>query len=157
MTEMRRTLGVLRADAAPAPLGPAPGLDGLDALGGLAEQARQAGVEVDLDVRVPDGTLSPGAALTVHRIVQESLTNAVRHAAPAHCRVTVEADPYEVRVDVTDDGARGSGRARTGGHGLVGVRERAMMHGGTFSAGPRPEGGFAVSVRLPQDGTRTTA
>ncbi|MFE1546963.1 ATP-binding protein [Streptomyces sp. NPDC058718] len=95
-------------------------------------------------------------ALAVHRIVQESLTNAVKHAAPARCRVTVEADARGVRIDVTDDGIRGAGRERTGGHGLIGMRERATMHGGTFSAGPRPGGGFAVSVRLPQDGTRTT-
>ncbi|MCX5405803.1 sensor histidine kinase [Streptomyces sp. NBC_00335] len=154
MTEMRRTLGLLRADAAAAPLGPAPGLDALD---GLAEQARQAGVEVELNVRIPDGGLPAGIALAVHRIVQESLTNAVKHAAPARCRVAVEADPREVRIDVTDDGVRGAARARPGGHGLVGMRERAIMYGGTFSAGPRPEGGFAVSARLPQDGTRRTA
>ncbi|MFZ4302474.1 sensor histidine kinase [Streptomyces cinereoruber] len=153
MTEMRRALGVLRTDPASAPLGPAPGLD---RLGDLAEQAREAGVEVDLDVRVPDSGLPEGIALAVHRIVQESLTNAVRHAAPARCRVTVEADLREVRIDVTDDGLRGAGRERTEGHGLAGMRERAMMHGGTFRAGPRPGRGFEVSVRLPQDGTGTT-
>ncbi|MER6999690.1 sensor histidine kinase [Streptomyces sp. NPDC000410] len=154
MTEMRRTLGVLRTDTAAAPLGPAPGLDALDR---LADQARQAGVDVDLSVRVPDGGLPAGIALAVHRIVQESLTNVVKHAASARCRVTVEGDPREVRIDVTDDGVRGADRERPGGHGLVGMRERAMMYGGTFSAGPRPEGGFAVSVRLPQDGVRGTA
>ncbi|MCX4779831.1 sensor histidine kinase [Streptomyces sp. NBC_01264] len=149
MTEMRRTLGVLRTDtAAVAPLDPTPGLD---ALGLLAEQARQAGVEVDLSVHVPDGGLPDGGlpagiALAVHRIVQESLTNAVKHAAPARCLVRVEADPHEVRIDVTDDGVPGPGpdRERPGGHGhghghgLVGMRERAIMYGGTFSAGPRP-------------------
>ncbi|MER6911294.1 sensor histidine kinase [Streptomyces sp. NPDC000594] len=152
MTEMRRTLGALRAES--APLGPAPGLDALD---GLADQARQAGVDVDLDIRVPDGALPAGIALAVHRIVQESLTNAVRHAAPARCRVTVESDPHEVRIDITDDGVRGTARERTGGHGLVGMRERALLHGGTFSAGPRPGGGFAVSARLPQDGAKNGA
>ncbi|WP_424212916.1 sensor histidine kinase [Streptomyces sp. BI20] len=154
MTEMRRTLGVLRTDTGAAPLGPVPGLDELDR---LADQARQAGVDVDLSVRVPKDGLPAGIALAVHRIVQESLTNVVRHAAPARCRVTVEADPSEVRIDVTDDGARGPDLERPGGHGLVGMRERAMTHGGTFSAGPRPEGGFAVSARLPQDGVRRTA
>ncbi|MEV6394046.1 sensor histidine kinase [Streptomyces sp. NPDC051907] len=153
MTEMRRTLGVLRTDTAAAPLSPAPDLD---ALGQLADQARQAGLDVDLSVRVPDGGLPAGVALAVHRIVQESLTNAVKHAAPARCRVRVEADLLEVRIDVTDDGVRGADRERPGGHGLVGMRERATMHGGTFSAGPRPEGGFAVSARLPQDGVRRT-
>ncbi|MFF2197874.1 sensor histidine kinase, partial [Streptomyces sp. NPDC058157] len=154
MTEMRRTLGVLRAGA---PLGPAPGVD---ALPELAEQARRAGVAVDLDVRVPDGGLPAGVALAVHRIVQESLTNAVKHAAPARCRVTVEADTREVRIDVEDDGGRGGGdpgaRSPSGGHGLVGMRERAVMYGGTFRAGRRPEGGFAVSARLPQDTTGRT-
>ncbi|MEV6974937.1 histidine kinase [Kitasatospora sp. NPDC093806] len=151
MTEMRRSLGVLRADTADAPLGPAPGIDDLPL---LAEQARRADVTVDLTVRVPDEGLPAGIALAVHRIVQESLTNVVKHAAPAHCRVTVEADPREVRIDVTDDGGRGGDRGVHGGHGLVGMRERVMMFGGTFSAGPRPEGGFAVSARLPQDATR---
>ncbi|MFD6884981.1 sensor histidine kinase [Streptomyces sp. NPDC059957] len=152
MTEMRRALGVLRTEA---PLGPAPGIE---ALPQLADQARRAGVDVDLTVRVPDGGLPAGVALAVHRIVQESLTNTVRHAAPARCRVTVEADSREVRIDVTDDGGGTGGpagaRGLTGGHGLVGMRERAMMLGGTFSAASRPEGGFVVSARLPQDGTR---
>ncbi|MFC5665898.1 sensor histidine kinase [Kitasatospora misakiensis] len=163
MTEMRRTLGVLRADtadtadtthAADAPLGPAPGIDDLPL---LAEQAQRAGVTVDMTVRLPDGGLPAGLALAVHRIVQESLTNVVKHAAPARCRVAVEADPREVRIDVTDDGGRGGGRGFHGGHGLVGMRERVTMYGGTFNAGPRPEGGFAVSARLPQDATRRTA
>ncbi|WP_189832979.1 sensor histidine kinase [Streptomyces zaomyceticus] len=161
MTEMRRTLGALRADpsgTAEAPLGPVPGVEALPL---LAEQARQTGVAVELSVRVPEGGLAPGISLAVHRIVQESLTNVVKHAAPARCRVTVEADPREVRIDVTDDGRRGGrgpvgGNGSAGGHGLLGMRERAMTHGGTFSAGPRPEGGFAVSARLPQDRTRRT-
>ena len=148
MTEMRRALGVLRAEA---PLAPAPGVDALPL---LADQARRAGVTVDLTVRIPDESLSAGISLAVHRIVQESLTNTVKHAAPTHCRVTVEADPRTVRIDVTDDGVRGGGRMPPGGHGLIGMRERATMYGGTFSAGPRPEGGFAVSARLPLDGTR---
>ncbi|KIF00465.1 histidine kinase [Streptomyces sp. RSD-27] len=149
MTEMRRALGVLRTGTRAVPLEPAPGLG---ALGRLADQARQAGVDVELTVGVPDTGLPAGIALAVHRIVQESLTNTVKHAAPARCRVTVEADPHEVRVDVTDDGPRSADRGRPGGHGLLGMRERTMMFGGTFKAGPRPEGGFAVSVRLPQDG-----
>ncbi|MGE7385783.1 sensor histidine kinase [Streptomyces sp. NPDC004126] len=153
MTEMRRTLGALRADTAEAPLAPAPGIDALPL---LADQARQAGVAVDLTVLVPAGGLSAGISLAVHRIVQECLTNTVKHAAPARCRVTVEADPRDVRIDVTDDGVRGGGRMPSGGHGLIGMRERATMYGGTFDAGPRPEGGFAVSARLPLDGTRRT-
>ncbi|MGW6914749.1 sensor histidine kinase [Kitasatospora sp. NPDC054939] len=158
MTEMRRTLGVLRADVAGRPadaaLGPAPDLDGL-AL--LADRARQAGLSVDLTVRVPE-PLPAGIALAVHRIVQEGLTNAVKHAAPAHCRVDVEADRDEVRIAVTDDGRRGGpptgGGDRAGGHGLVGMRERVMMYSGEFGAGPGPEGGFAIAASLPLDRVR---
>ncbi|MFI6644270.1 sensor histidine kinase [Streptomyces sp. NPDC050504] len=156
MTEMRRALGALRADSADtagAPLAPAPGVDALPL---LADQARQAGVTVDLTVRIPDGGLSTGISLAVHRIVQECLTNTVKHASPARCRVTVEADPRGVRIDVTDDGVRGGGRMSPGGHGLIGMRERATMYGGTFDAGPRPEGGFAVSARIPLHGGRRT-
>ncbi|MER5976948.1 sensor histidine kinase [Streptomyces sp. NPDC001857] len=152
LTEMRRTLGVLRTEG--APLGPVPDLDRLDR---LAAEAHRAGVEVDLTVRSVEG-LAGGTRLTVYRIVQEAVTNVVRHAAPTRCRVTVEADAREVRIDIVDEGPS-SARSRTapelpGGHGLLGMRERAMMYGGSFEAAPRPEGGFAVSVRLPAEGSR---
>ncbi|MGV9883793.1 sensor histidine kinase [Streptomyces sp. NPDC003006] len=152
LAEMRRTLGVLRTEG--APLGPAPGLDHLDA---LAAEANRAGVDVDLTVHATKG-LAEGTQLTVYRIVQESLTNAVRHAAPTRCQVTVEADEREIRIDIADEGrppALGQPvRELPRGHGLLGIRERAMMYGGSFEAGPRPEGGFAVSVRLPTEGNR---
>ncbi|MFJ7893783.1 sensor histidine kinase [Streptomyces sp. LRa12] len=152
LADMRRTLGVLRSDS--APLGPAPGLDRLDT---LAAEARRAGVDVALTVRVGEEP-AEGTQLTVYRIVQESLTNAIRHAAPTRCRVTVEADAGEIRIDVADEGPPpGPGRQTrepTGGHGLLGIRERTTMYGGSFEAGPRPEGGFAVSVRLPTEGNR---
>ena len=152
LAEMRRTLGVLRTEG--TPLRPAPGLDHLDS---LAAEAGRAGVDVDLTVRATKG-LAEGTQLTVYRIVQESLTNAVRHAAPTRCRVTVEAGEREVRIDITDEGPpsapRHPARQLPGGHGLLGIRERAMMYGGSFEAGPRPEGGFAVSVRLPVEGNR---
>lgn len=158
MIEMRRTLGVLRTDtpgSRGAALVPVPGLDDVPL---LVEKAQQAGLVVDVDMTVPDA-LPAGIALAVHRIVQESLTNAVKYAAPARCRVEIEADRREVRVDITDDGRggdgsggdRGGGGLPSGGHGLVGMRERVMMYGGTFRAGPRPGGGFAVVARLPMD------
>ncbi|MFJ5266305.1 sensor histidine kinase [Streptomyces sp. NPDC088387] len=164
LADMRRTLGVLRTEGAlrtegvlsmeGAPLGPAPGLDRLDA---LAEEATRAGVDVDLRVRAVDA-LAEGTQLTVYRIVQESLTNAVRHAAPTNCRVTVEADDQEIRIEVVDEGPRSARthpvRELPGGHGLLGMRERVMMYGGSFEAGPRREGGFAVSVRLPAEGNQ---
>lgn len=150
LAEMRRTLGVLRTEG--APLGPVPDLGRLDS---LATEAGRAGVDVDLTVHGARG-LAEGAQLTVYRIVQEALTNAVRHAAPTRCQVRVTADEREIRIDVQDEGPPpgrpSAARELPGGHGLLGMRERAMMYGGSLEAGPRPEGGFAVSVRLPTEG-----
>ncbi|WP_067180932.1 sensor histidine kinase [Microtetraspora niveoalba] len=145
LTEMRRMLGVLRSETA-EDLAPAPGVAALPA---LAERAAAAGVRVDLDVRGTDG-LPEGVELSIYRIVQEAVTNVVKHAAPARCRVRIRADGREARIDVTDDGpGRRVLPPDAAGHGLTGMRERAMMYGGTFTAGPRPEGGFGVSARLP--------
>ncbi|MFB4318849.1 sensor histidine kinase [Actinomadura sp. 21ATH] len=152
LTEMRRLLGVLRENGeggGEADLLPVPGIAGLAE---LVDRAALAGVRVDLDVRV--GELPEGMALAVHRIVQESLTNIVKHAAPATGRVVIVQDDREVRVEVTDDGPGARvlpGGAGPAGHGLIGMRERAMMYGGELTAGPRREGGFAVSARLPYD------
>ncbi|MFF3438658.1 sensor histidine kinase [Streptosporangium sp. NPDC002721] len=145
LAEMRQLLGVLRSDLdAPPALAPSPGLAGLT---GLAERASTAGVRVELDVRAAG--LPEGVELSVHRIVQEALTNVVRHAAPARCRVSVEASGGEVRVEVADDG-RGERTPPGGpGHGLIGMRERVVMYGGSFTAGRHPEGGFRVSARIP--------
>ncbi|MFE7107540.1 sensor histidine kinase [Streptomyces sp. NPDC057575] len=172
LAEMRRTLGVLRGQgtqlgagtplgpntllAPDAPLGPVPDLGRLDALG---VEAGRAGTDIRFAVHGTE-QLAEGMRVTVHRIVQEAVTNVVRHASPTRCRVTVAADTREIRIDVVDDGSP-AGRRRTGhelpgGHGLLGMRERAMMYQGSFAAGPRPEGGFAVSVRLPVDGERNT-
>ncbi|MFF3664411.1 sensor histidine kinase [Microtetraspora malaysiensis] len=155
LAEMRRMLGVLRSEQEPdlggggldaeGALGPAPGLAGLPA---LAERAGMAGVRVDLEVRGAE-RLPDSVELSVYRIVQEALTNVVKHAAPARCRVRVEAGAREVRVEVSDDGPGRRTLPPAPGHGLVGMRERVMMYGGTFAAGPRPEGGFEVSARLP--------
>lgn len=153
LTEMRSILGLLRTESAAAPseserLVPVPRLDQLPA---LARHAGQAGVDVELDVRVAEGLLSEGMELTVHRIVQEALTNVVKHAPGSRCHAVVEADRQEVRIDIADTGTARERRSRAvpGGHGLIGMRERVMMYGGTLSAGPRADGGFAVSVRLP--------
>ncbi|MBO0868439.1 MAG: sensor histidine kinase, partial [Micromonosporaceae bacterium] len=174
LAEMRRLLGVLRSEVDGAELEPAPGLSGLPA---LAERAEQAGVRVELDLRGADlrdpgrpgaerpdaerpGAERPGAerlpegvGLSVYRIVQEALTNVVRHAAGARCRVSIMVEPGEVRVEVTDDGGTGhsgGGHGHGGpGHGLVGMRERVLVYGGRFEAGPRPEGGYAVAARIP--------
>lgn len=146
LAEMRSVLTVLRADAPSGTRAPVPGLADLDA---LVDRAREAGVvveaNIDVPVRVPDGV-----ALAVHRVVQESLTNVVKHAGGGRCEVTVRADRSEVRAAIVDDGVRQA--ASAGGHGLIGMRERVLMYGGTFSAGPVPEGGFAVRAVVPFDG-----
>ncbi|WP_207939220.1 sensor histidine kinase [Actinomadura darangshiensis] len=144
LAEMRHLLGVLRTGA--ADLAPSPGLAGLP---GLAERAAMAGVHVDLDVDA--GDLPDGVALSAYRIVQEAVTNVVKHAAPARCRVRVKASGLHLRIDVTDDGPGVRVLPGGDGHGLIGMRERVMMYGGDFTAGPRPEGGFAVSAAFPYE------
>ncbi|GGK06880.1 hypothetical protein GCM10011583_43220 [Streptomyces camponoticapitis] len=107
--------------------------------------------------RTGHGPAAEAMGLTVYRIVQEALTNAARHAAPAHCRVLVETTAREVRIEVTDDGRAGRGGpvppgpTPGGGHGLIGMRERVAVYGGAFSAGARTDGGFAVSARIPRE------
>ncbi|GAB3498334.1 sensor histidine kinase [Amycolatopsis cihanbeyliensis] len=149
LTEMRHILGVLRSNREPdAGLAPTPGVSGLTE---LADNAEPAGVRVRLDLHHLEG-LPEGLELSVYRIVQEALTNVVKHAAPAECRVLVEAGDERVRIEVTDDGPgrRTPPDEQAGaGHGLIGMRERVAVYGGTFSAGPRPGGGFRVAATLP--------
>ncbi|MFI5927202.1 sensor histidine kinase [Micromonospora sp. NPDC051543] len=144
LTDVRRVLGVLREGT---PYAPTPGLDELPV---LAEQAAIGGVDVRLDVRreEPVGAVPESVGLAVYRIVQEAVTNVVKHAAPAACRATVTVLPDEVRVEVTDDGRRPVSTVGHG-HGLIGMRERVALHGGEFEAGPGSDGGFAVTARLP--------
>jgi signal transduction histidine kinase len=144
IAELKATIGVLREGAAEAPRGPAPGLAQLD---GLIEMASGAGVRVEVTV-TGDARPLPGAVdLTAYRIVQESLTNVIRHApaSAAHVRVDFGADALVVRVE--DDG-NGTGNG-TAGYGLVGMRERVAAVGGTLDAGPAPGGGFRVHATLP--------
>lgn len=143
-------LGVLRSDSTGErlhPLAPVPGP------GALPELTRRAGAE--LTAEGLDG-LPEGAGLAVHRIVQEALTNVLRHAGPdVPCRVRVTAVDGVIHVEVVDDGppresaGRPHGGQPQGGHGLVGMRERVALYDGTFSAGPRDTGGFAVRATLP--------
>nr|WP_236646954.1 sensor histidine kinase [Micromonospora acroterricola] len=144
LTDVRRVLGVLREGT---PYAPTPGLDELP---DLARQAAIGGVDVQLDVRreEPVEPVPESVGLAVYRIVQEAVTNVVKHAAPAACRATVTVTPDEVRVEVTDDGRRAVSNAGDG-HGLIGMRERVAVHGGEFRAGPRADGGFAVTASLP--------
>ena len=151
LTELRRLLGVLRQDSEPqASLTPVPGLANLDSL--LAEVGK-AGLAVRLRVEGTPLQLPAGVDLSAYRIVQEALTNVVKHAGPAHAQVTIGYRDQEVTVEVIDDGRgavtpAGDGRMGTG-HGLIGMRERVVAFKGELEVGPRPGGGFRVAARLP--------
>lgn len=144
LAEMRQLLDVLRSEGAPVDPDAVPGVA---QLGALKERAVAAGVIVELDLdnveRLPEGVSG-----STYRIVQEAVTNVMKHAAPAHCRVMITAGPEDVWIHVSDDGPGPTGVTGVG-HGLIGMRERVAMYGGEFSAGPGPDGGFAVSARLP--------
>jgi signal transduction histidine kinase len=148
LTEMRRLLGVLRQDQ-PAGLAPQPQLADLPA---LVDSARRAGVEVALSVPVDLGTVPAGIGVCAYRIVQESLSNASRHAPGATVTVQVDQDAQDVQLRVAN-GPGGPvphwGHERQHGHGLTGMRERVALLGGSLAAGPTPGGGFEVSVVLP--------
>jgi signal transduction histidine kinase len=151
LTELRRLLGVLRQDGEPqASLTPVPGLADLEGL--LAEVAK-AGLAVRLRVEGRPAPLPAGLDLSAYRIIQEALTNVVKHAGPATAQVTIRYRAQEVTVEVTDDGrgvgaVAGDGRQGTG-HGLIGMSERVAAFGGDLEVGPRPGGGFRVAARLP--------
>jgi signal transduction histidine kinase len=189
LSEMRRMLGVLRqpspapfgvselqisqpndpenvtrdvpAGRPPAPLAPAPGLADLDR---LIARIGNAGVAVDLRVHGIRSELPQGIDLAAFRIVQEALTNVVKHADTPFCTVTIGYHPDELSIEVADQGrgcqvpavagtgagSRGEpGAEATGGHGLIGMRERVSLYGGELTAQPLPERGFRVAARLP--------
>jgi signal transduction histidine kinase len=144
LDEMRRLLGVLRGgDAA---LAPAPGLHDVD---DLVDSMRSSGIPVSLAVTGTRVDVPGGVDLTAYRIVQEALTNVLKHAGPnVQVDVAIEYEPGTVRVEVLDDG-RGAAVHADGGHGLLGMRERVSVFGGELVAGPKPGGGFRVSATLP--------
>jgi signal transduction histidine kinase len=147
MGELRRMLGVLRADEGAATLEPQPGLGQLPR---LFEEARAAGTRIDDQVEPSPGALPTGIELAVYRVVQEALTNVRKHAPGSEASVIVSCGPEDVTVRVENDGpARSAGDAPGMGHGLVGMRERVALYDGAMFAGPRSDGGFAVRVRLP--------
>jgi signal transduction histidine kinase len=138
-------LGILRRTGEELALSPQPGLRHLD---GLVEQFRAAGLPVELNVEGEPKTLPPGVDLSAYRIVQEALTNTLKHAGPAHARVTVRYRDDEAELEVVDDGA-GTGKGGGSGHGLIGMRERAALYGGVFESVKREGGGYFVRARLP--------
>ena len=151
LEELRRLLGVLRQEHEPqGDLAPVPGLADLDSL--LAEVSK-AGLAVKLRVNGTRPPVPAGVDLSAYRIVQEALTNVVKHAGPAHAQVTIGYRDQDVTVEVTDDGqgavTSGSDGQAGSGHGLIGMRERVQAFGGDLQTGPRPGGGFRVAARLP--------
>ena len=162
LTEMRRLLGVLRQEGEPrGSLAPAPGLADLAA---LVTQVQDAGLKVWINVEGQRGAVPPGIDLSAYRIVQEALTNVIKHAGSSAANVTVSYRPESVTVEITDQGpgapaarvpAVGVPAPRTGsGHGIIGMRERVAVFGGEFTAGPGPDGGFRVRACFPIAGVK---
>jgi signal transduction histidine kinase len=145
LAEMRRLTGVLGPED--AGLASRPSLDNLDA---LVNQVTAAGLPVEVHIDGARRPLAPGIDLAAYRIVQESLTNVLKHAGRARARLSLSFERDALELEIADDGA-GAGKtgATTGGHGLVGMRERVLLYGGAFAAGPRGDGGYLVHARLP--------
>lgn len=146
MAEMRRMLGVLRSGDSAVELQPQPGLGELPR---LLENTRSAGLDVELEVEGEAAPLPPGVDLAAYRIVQEALTNVMKHAGPAHAEVTLRYGDRALEIEVADDGRGGPSTGPGGGNGLVGMRERVAVYGGELEFGPVNGRGFRVSARLP--------
>jgi signal transduction histidine kinase len=149
LSDMRRLLAVLRDTDGPdeGRAAPQPSLANLDR---LVEQVRGAGLPVEVEVTGDRSAVPPGVDLSAYRIVQEALTNALKHAGPgARARVRVAYLEDDLDVTVTDDGSGRDSFRDGGGHGLVGIRERVAVVGGRVEAGPSPDGGFVVAAHLP--------
>ena len=148
LTEMRRLTGVLRSEEAPNK-SPQPGLGYLEA---LIEQTREAGLPVDVTIEGQPRELPQSADLSAFRILQEALTNSLKHAGPSEAAVSIRYSPGELELRVTDNGRGAAERlsnGSTGGHGLVGMRERVALFGGDLKTGPLPGGGYEVRATLP--------
>ena len=149
LAEMRRLLGIMRAEEEVAALSPQPGLATLPM---LVEHVRRSGLPVELSVEGEPVELPAGVDLSAYRIVQEALTNTLKHAGPAHAWVNVRYVGDDLEIEVVNDG-RGQSESDGRGHGLVGMRERAALYGGELQSGPLPGGGFKISARLPVAGS----
>jgi signal transduction histidine kinase len=150
LTEMRRLLGAMRRDGDDLELAPQPGLDSLDS---LREEVGRAGLPVRLHVDGEPFPLPRALDLSAYRIVQEGLTNVLKHAGASQAEVTVRYGSDELQIEVRDDG-KGKSTSDGLGHGLVGIRERVKIYGGEMTAGPATGGGFILSTRLPLGGYR---
>jgi signal transduction histidine kinase len=146
LDELRRLLGVLRARDEQLPVGPQPGLDALQP---LIQQLREAGLGVELRIEGEAVRLPPGIDLSAYRIVQEALTNTLKHAGPAEAEVIVRYHHSTLELEILDNGTGTPARVNGSGHGLIGMRERVALYGGSLEAGARNGHGFAVRARLP--------
>lgn len=144
LTDLRRLLGLMR-DEDSLSLAPQPGLQELDA---LVDEIRNAGVPIEVEIRGEPRDLPAGVDLSAFRIVQEALTNVMKHAGAARARVVVSYAPNAIELEVVDDGRT---QAEGEGHGLIGMRDRVTLYGGTLEAGPSEHGGYRVRARLPLD------
>jgi signal transduction histidine kinase len=153
LSELRETLHVLRQGDEAAPLAPGPCLDQLDT---LVAAATRAGVRVDVERLGSKEPLSPTVDAAAYRIIQESLTNVMRHADATQARISVIRVPDALELEIVDDGVGVNGSASTenGGHGIAGMRERAALLGGRVEVGPAPQGGFRVRAWLPEGEVR---
>ncbi len=150
LAEMRRLLGAMRSSGDDLELAPQPGLDGLDS---LVAEVERAGLPVRVHVEGEQTRLPRAIDLSAYRIVQEGLTNALKHANASRADVTVRYEPGQVRLEVRDDG-RGGPKGTSPGYGLVGVRERVKIYGGEMTTAATDGGGFVLSARLPLVGDR---
>jgi signal transduction histidine kinase len=146
LTEMRRLLGLLRATDDSAALVPQPGIE---RLADLVDGVRRAGLPVEVQVEGDATALPPGVDVSAYRIVQEALTNTLKHAGAAHAAVRVRYLTGAIELEVSDDGSGPAPGRTNGGHGLIGMRERVAVYGGKLEAGARPSGGYLIRARLP--------
>jgi signal transduction histidine kinase len=147
LEEMHRILGILRTDAEGESMSPQPNLRQLEA---LSEQIRQGGLPVEVIVEGAVRQLPPGIELAAYRIVQEALTNALKHAGKAKASVLIRYRDHDLELEVTDDGhGVGGAVANSTGHGLVGMKERVGLYGGSLTVGAVPGGGYSVRATLP--------
>jgi signal transduction histidine kinase len=151
LVEMRRLLGAMRQDGDDLELSPQPGLDSLDA---LVAEVERAGLPVRVHVDGPAVPLPRAIDLSAYRIIQEGLTNVLKHAQAKQADVTVRYGDADLHIEVRDDG-RGTGWTDGRGHGLLGVRERVKIYGGEMTTGPASDGGFVLDTRLPLVGNRS--
>jgi signal transduction histidine kinase len=144
---MRRLLGILERGQDPRALAPQPGLVNIDE---LVSEAQAAGLRTELHVEGRPAPVSAALDLCAYRVVQEALTNAIKHVAPARAAVNVRWSDHQLELEISDDGS-GPGTALPGGHGIAGMHERVALHGGTFFAGREldGDGGFTVRAHLP--------